>query len=191
MTVHKLIGSQFRSRGYQLKYSEVYKVPCASPLAGRHQPYIHNHYDDSDSSDEASLASRPTQCHDDNSELENYLQEEGLVNEDYSESQQLEHSDEPSSYTMDIPVPTPPVPNTRPSTRNNYRQPSGETTTLMSNRPGLDLPAANTRAYARRRLMEPHSISNPTSDVTELNQRVPNSRTKNRPAWMKSNEWEF
>lgn len=181
VTVHKLIGSQFRSRGYQLKYSEVYKVPCASPLAGRHKPYIHNCYDDSDLSDEASPSSRPTECHD-NSALENYNSpEDDLVDEDHSETL-LEQSDEPSSYTTDIPVPTPSVSNTPPA-RNN-RNPSGETTASMSNRPDLDLPAANTRAHDSRRPIEPYS------DVMELNKRVPNSRTRRPPKWM-SNEWQL
>jgi len=49
LTVHKLVGSQFRSREYKLKYSEVFPVPCASiPHLAR---LPHSNPYDSDSSD--------------------------------------------------------------------------------------------------------------------------------------------
>ena len=192
VTVHKLIGSQFRSRGYQLKYSEVYKVPCASPLAGRKNSYIQSCCDDSDSSDEANHLSISAECHE-HSVLDNYSQQEdGLVSEDLSDLQQLEYSDEPSDSPTDLPAPMPSVPTPPVSSTRNYIHPSGEPVTSTSNGSDLEPPAANTRAQARRR-MEPHAINNSIPNVTELNQKVPNShgRARSRPTWMNSKEWEL
>ena len=55
ITAHKLVGTQFRSKEYQLKYSEVYPVPCATIPSHAHLPPRTSPYD-SDSSEESEVS---------------------------------------------------------------------------------------------------------------------------------------
>jgi hypothetical protein len=165
VTVNKLVGPQLRSKGYKMKYSELYKVPCVQ--LPKPPPQDTYHSDTSDTS---------TACEPVLNESDNLLNSSSDSDSDVAASGGLHklitHHDpaKPVQEPLDL--------EEADSQSNNALQ-------LDISLPGTSTPLDHVGS-------EDDATNISETDISRKDiPKEPNARTRNPPVWLSSGEWQL
>ena len=163
IVMHKLAGSQFRSKSYKLKYTEVYKVPCAQlPLL---KP-LETGYDSLDSSDSSD---------DDGGDYSSHHS---------SHSSSVEYEDAPQD------APTGAVASDDPGDSDIQQQ--TDDSDIPSASDSEDSLSDNSVENPLDHIaIQGDDTSQSSSDAESVDSGANLRRNRNPPAWMQSGEWDL